>query len=84
MEDQKLCKTCIEWLKNKYGESFYITPFSHCHHPEPPCRWCDEWRKLNVTYHGTPFWKTLNYLINASDIPIAECPLCSKKFRKED
>ena len=48
------------------------------------CRWCDEWRKLNITWHGTPFWKTLNYLINASDTPIGECPCCSKKFIKEN
>jgi hypothetical protein len=81
---EKICKTCQEWLKNKYGELYYTTPFSHCHHPEPRCRWCDEWRKLNVIYHGTAFWKTLNYLVKyGSDHPVEECPVCGRKFERE-
>ena len=83
MEEQKLCKTCIEWLKNKYGVSFYITPFSHCHHPEPRCWWCEDWKKFEIGYINMGAYETTKKLIGLNpDDP--ECPICGKKLWKEN
>lgn len=83
MEEQKLCSDCKKWLEYKYGERVYNPPYQHCHHPEPEkpsCRWCTEWRELSLTWHNTPFWRKLNYLINVSDKQIEECPVCGGKI----
>ncbi len=81
MENQGLCSECIEYMRNKYGDQYYVTPFSHCHHPEqkkPPCKWCEKLRNLKITYHGTPFWETLSYLILCRDEMIKTCPVCGE------
>ncbi len=81
MEEQKLCPDCMRYLKNRWGDQYYITPFSHCHHPKEPekpaCKWCEEFRELKLTYHGTPFWERLSYLIlcHAGGM-IEKCPIC--------
>lgn len=84
MEEQKLCPSCINWLVEKYGERTYFPPYQHCHHlpqPEkPPCRWCEAWRQIKLTWHDTPFWKQINYLTTKSDEPLDKCPICGGKI----
>ena len=77
MEGQKLCRKCKEEAQRYYGGLVLIPSREHCHHPEPPpCKWCEKFRNLKLTYHGTPFWETLNYLILCKDEIIWKCPVC--------
>ncbi len=88
--EQQLCNKCLSHYKVYYGGCTLIPPNQHCHHPEepeklpepekPPCKWCEEWRYIKLTWHGTPFWKQLSYLINGSDKEITECPVCGAKI----
>jgi len=35
MTEQKLCWRCREWLIDRFGVNYYVTPSNHCHHNEP-------------------------------------------------
>lgn len=80
MEDQKLCKNCIEWLKNKHGDRSYITPFSHCHHPEPSCWWCWDWLAFEKDYKDTAIYEVVKKLIGLSE-EYPKCPVCERRLK---
>ena len=78
MEDQKLCKTCQDWLKKKYGDNAYSPPYQHCHHPEPMCL-CEKDGKSKYIRGITRFyangvepWEHV--------VELKECPFCGRKL----
>lgn len=66
MEEQKLCKKCIEQIRPfviKVPNSDHM-PWIHCHHKEPEPCWCDD--KVNKElYHWYVY-----------------CPQCGKKIER--
>jgi len=49
-EEQRLCKKCEQYLRDKYGPNFYMAPSNHCHHKEPEPCWCEE--AVNLRIHN--------------------------------
>ncbi len=83
VEAQKLCSDCMEELKKIYHFEDPIPKSSHCHHPEPeklPCQWCKVWRTIKLTWHDTPFWNDISYLLTKSKEPLVKCPVCGEKI----
>lgn len=76
--EQKMCWKCREFLQNKFGERYYLSPSNHCHHPEleekpkEPC-WCDEPTLKIVTI--------LDRVIN-DVVEIQFCPVCGKRKKE--
>jgi hypothetical protein len=72
MSEKDLCRKCLKYHKNKFGDE-EVWPDQHCHH-EPKEKekcWCAEPLNFGITYHR----------IDDKGININFCPQCGKPLK---